>query len=82
MSLDTLSEKVWLYGLVKERIKRLKEIESEEGSINSDLRDEIALALQILDRIRSELYYSMSPSAFKEEVFSDWVRRKVEAVRD
>lgn len=53
--LNTLEEKLWLYKIVKRRIEILRSLEEQGGLPVPETRDNIALALQLLERIRQEM---------------------------
>lgn len=69
--LDTLKEKMWLYLMVKRRIEILKSLEEQGGLPIPETRDNIALALQLLERIRQEVNESkgISLDDIKKRIF-------------
>lgn len=69
---DTLQEKIRLYNEIKERVERLKEMEDKTQLPMPEIRELIALAVIILEKIRLERERRMlSPDELKEEVFGD-----------
>lgn len=73
---DTLKEKIELYKRLKERIEKLREREEESDVILTEYRESIALALQLLEKIRDEVVAGETAENIKEEVFKDWLKKK------
>lgn len=73
--LDTLREKLEFYGFVRKRIEELKAREKKNDAVLAELRETIALALNLLKEIRIEQKYGThgDMETFKESVFGDWL---------
>jgi hypothetical protein len=78
--IDTLREKAQLYRWVKERIERLRKLEGSEGGLPiPETRENIALALALLEKIRDEIKEGVKSTTdeIREEVFGKW-KEKIE----
>jgi len=71
--INTLAEKIALYRYLKERMERLKEIERQAEMPMPEQRENIALAVVLLEKIRSEMEAEpLSTEELKRKIFSDW----------
>jgi len=77
--IDTLKEKIELYLEVKSRIELLKNLEKQSGLPMPETRELIALAAQLLEKIRDEMYGRMSAEDVKRSVFKEWLEKKEES---
>jgi len=77
--IDTLKEKIELYLEVKRRIGILKKLEEQSGLPLPEVRELIALAAQLLEKIRDEMQGRMSAEDVKKSVFKEWLEKKEES---
>jgi uncharacterized protein YnzC (UPF0291/DUF896 family) len=77
--IDTLKEKIELYLEVKRRIELLKNLEKQSGLPMPETRELIALAAQLLEKIRDEMQGRMSAEDVKRSVFKEWLEKKEES---
>jgi len=77
--IDTLKEKIELYLEVKRRIELLKNLEKQSGLPMPETRELIALAAQLLEKIRDEMQGKMTVEDVKRSAFKEWLEKKEES---
>jgi hypothetical protein len=80
--IDTLEEKKYWYGFVKNRIKELTDKEKAKGELLlTEVREHITLAVALLEKIRSESSkLKEDASEHKNKMFEPWEKKLTDSI--